>query len=169
MFRKIFFAAIFMMSSYLAFAQYSQELFDNNVRRPVEHMYYSGGHLYLGGHVLSDAETMESIGYELYNSTYSGARKQYSAGKVLTIVGGCVSGLGLSLMIGGLAADDLDVWLGGAVAFALGQPVLGGGIAFMCVGKGRLNWLAEDYNNRMHRPAVSFGATRSGLGFALNF
>ena len=172
MLKRLVVAAVAMMSSYMAFAQYQQDLFSQSKADKVEYMTYSGGRLYLGGRMIADEYAWEHIGRELYETTYRGARMQYRAGKAMTIVGSCLTGLGLGLMIGGVSADDEYAVAAGAVSFALAQPVLGGGIAFLCVGKGRLNWLAQEYNynaGKVRQPQLSFGATRSGFGLALNF
>ncbi|MCM1176984.1 MAG: hypothetical protein NC308_10500 [Clostridium sp.] len=170
MLKRIFVAAISMMLSCMACAQYQQDLSLNpQGEKASAYMYQSAGKLYLGTRQLTDAEVMDQIGFGLYSETYTGARKQYRAGKVMTIVGGCLTGLGFCLAIGGASNDDVEALVAGTVIGVVAQPVLGGGIAFLCVGKGRLNWLAEDHNSRRSRPNVSFGATRSGIGLAMNF
>lgn len=66
------------------------------------------------------------------------------------------------------AALGAVMMVGGYTAFVVGGLALSAGLPFNIIGKSRLNWVENQYNDR---PAVTchFGATPSGVGLALQF
>ena len=55
------------------------------------------------GAVLTDTEVLNAIGADIYNQTYSGARKQYKTGGPLIIAGAITTGVGVMGVVGSAA------------------------------------------------------------------
>lgn len=144
----------------------------------------SRGELVLNGRELSDAEVKGIFGQAGYE-TWATARKQRSAGRTWIIVGAIDAVVG-GVLIGITDAADLEefgIITGLVLAFA-SQIELPLGFVLNGVGKGRLNWLADQYNRGgvlSQNLSVSFGpslvcapsATGNtyglGAGFQLSF
>ncbi|MBQ1168169.1 MAG: hypothetical protein IIU16_05955 [Bacteroidales bacterium] len=132
----------------------------------------------------SDAEMLDIIGPEIFNETYVGAQKQYKAGGVLITTGAITLGVG-ALMAGaflGVAAMDYQDsgeiaprhalgYTSSLLLAAAGGSALTAGIPLRFIGRSRLNWIAEDYNDKqsnvqLHITGCPVG---TGLGLALVF
>lgn len=126
------------------------------------------------------------IGYALYGSEYMKASNQYLWGISLTSIG--VSGFLMSIaahimyaemnnprpgfehMMPSQAGSEAGV----AAGYIISAGCLGAGIPLWVKGNKGLQKIADDYNQRYVNPGrneanVSLGATRSGVGLALNF
>ena len=69
--------------------------------------------------------------------------------------------------LGALAGGALLV--GGYCAMIAGSLVLEAGIPLKIIGKSRLNWVENDFNDRSREASLRFGAAPSGLGLTLTF
>lgn len=120
---------------------------------------------------LSSYEVMELFGREVYNETYVGAVKQMKVGKPLIITGVSIAAVGITLAIAGAVGESDDLMGIGVIAGAVGVTTMSVGAPLFCVGRARLNWMAEDYNARQLYPefTVNFGPQRHGVGFSINF
>ena len=111
------------------------------------HMERDGRNLKLDGRELSDAEVKELVGPENYE-TYLSAQKQITTGRVFT---GVLIGTAAATVIccaAAVATNDEDL-LYLAYIPALGVDV---SCPLMCIfggiGKGRMNWVADEYNRQ---------------------
>ena len=140
------------------------------------------------GNILSNHEVFNLIGEQVYDETYVGASKQRKTGKTLIwsgiggLVGGAVLygvGLNKAQITTSSTKEEMEkafqdnpgsagMILGGTLLMAAGGVLLDIGIPVSIIGKKRLNWVADDYNARKGL-TYQFGATPSGVGFALNF
>ena len=142
------------------------------------------------GNILSDAEVLNLIGEDIFNETYVGAKKQYTAGRKMLIGGAIGAGAGLATSIIGfnLAYDSAYLkesgkidfrndteatigficYYGGVIVAGLGLSVLEAGIPLHIIGKKRLNWVAEE-GSKASNLTFHAGATPNGFGIALNF
>lgn len=68
----------------------------------------------------------------------------------------------------GMASGAL-LYVTGAIATTVGALVLEAGIPLKIIGKSRLNWVENDFNDRSRDASVHFGAAPSGLGMTLTF
>ena len=137
-------------------------------------MKYSNGQLYLDGTKLSDNYVKDIIGADLWHKTYSGARKQYKAGSILMLSGAAVMVTGSILMLASPYNEELWDYPGsyyaGSVALVVGVAVFEAGLPFYFIGRGRLKWIAEDYNNnRASKTSLNVTAGKYGVGLALKF
>lgn len=163
---------------------------------------FRGGHLRdADGNILRDFEVQDLVGREIYRQTYVGACKQYKAGKGLIIGGSAaiVSGIAASVISASVIGPDAfnaihsrDVdqvntylknnkdkaigiagFFGGIALASIGGICLDAGIPLAIIGKSRLNWVAEDYNEKVYRrsqrPGISIGLGENGPGLHLNF
>lgn len=135
------------------------------------------GKLCLDGAALSSSQEFDLIGGDIYEETYAGAAKQFKAGKGLTIAGATVTGVGLVGTIAGCATlyQDGSYAMEGFVYFSVGMLVIGdlmlsAGVPLYCIGKSRLSWVADEYNNKYaHRSHVTLAPASQGIGLALKF
>jgi hypothetical protein len=144
------------------------------------HMERDGRHLTLDGRQLSDAEVKQLVGSQNYE-TYLGAQKQITTGNVFMGVFIGTAAAAAAIMVTGAATDNMDlVYLGyiPAIAADVSLPLW---IVFSSIGKGRMNWVANEYNNSK---SVSFNLSPSvmrcntmpdqanlgvGMTFSVNF
>ena len=144
------------------------------------HMERDGRHLTLDGRQLSDAEVKQLVGSQNYE-TYLGAQKQITTGNVFMGVFIGTAAAAAAMMVTGAATDNMDlVYLGyiPAIAADVSLPLW---IVFSSIGKGRMNWVANEYNNSK---SVSFNLSPSvmrcntmpdqanlgvGMTFSVNF
>ena len=163
--KKILFAILILLGSIAAQAQTSPE------------MYRRGAGLKLDGERLSSSQVQALIGDYNYNNTYRGARTQYITGATLLSTGAVISGFGIALMASATVdfidndeVDAAELYLSVGVT-AVGELLLAAGAPLFCIGKSRLNWIADDYNKNPNKSAVSlsFGPQKSGVGLAVRF
>ena len=140
------------------------------------------------GNAIDSAELRQIIGNEIYNATYVGANKQYKVGKKLILWGAIGAGVGLVsyvACVAGIASNQLNgssyrpgedpLWGGvmaGATLLVLGDCALAAGIPLTIIGKSRMNWIANDYNEKQQsRVSVNLTGCSAGygLGLAINF
>ena len=144
------------------------------------HMERDGRHLTLDGRQLSDAEVKQLVGSQNYE-TYLGAQKQITTGNVFMGVFIGTAAAAAAMMVTGAATDNMDlVYLGyiPAIAADVSLPLW---IVFSSIGKGRMNWVANEYNNNK---SISFNLSPSvmrcntmpdqanlgvGMTFSVNF
>ncbi|MBQ4398402.1 MAG: hypothetical protein II829_02315 [Bacteroidales bacterium] len=144
------------------------------------HMERDGRHLTLDGRQLLDSEVKQLVGSQNYE-TYLGAQKQITTGNVFMGVFIGTAAAAAAMMVTGAATDNMDlVYLGyiPAIAADVSLPLW---IVFSSIGKGRMNWVANEYNNSK---SVSFNLSPSvmrcntmpdqanlgvGMTFSVNF
>ncbi len=133
---------------------------------------YRGGDLVDSkGNVIKPEDIRFYIGNQIYEDTYVGARKQLRSGKTLVWIGAPVAVAGIVMMIAGLNSMEYDD--GEYYDYGLYSAGLLAGLAgSTCIDVGmRLEWIADDYNGRLHgsrrQPYIS--TSSKGFGIALNF
>ena len=136
-----------------------------------------GRNLELDGRELSDEEVLALVGPENYE-TYLGAKRQIGVGKAFTAVFWVSLGLTVATAFVAGVNNDYDMLL---AAYAIGL-VSDVSLPMMCIfkgiGKGRMNWVANEYN-KGNRTVMSYSIAPSvmkvqdntgiGLTFSLNF
>lgn len=141
---------------------------------------YCGGDLVDSeGNVIKPEDIRFYIGNQIYEDTYVGARKQLRSGKTLVWIGAPVAVAGIVMMIAGLNSMEYDdgeyydygLYSAGLLAGLAGSTCIDVGIPLLVIGKKRLEWIADDYNGRLHgsrrQPYIS--TSSKGFGIALNF
>ena len=131
------------------------------------------------GNVIKPEDIRFYIGNQIYEDTYVGARKQLRSGKTLVWIGAPVAVAGIVMMIAGLNSMEYDdgeyydygLYSAGLLAGLAGSTCIDVGIPLLVIGKKRLEWIADDYNGRLHgsrrQPYIS--TSSKGFGIALNF
>lgn len=110
-------------------------------------MEHESGDLLLDGRKLSDNQIKDLLGINGYN-TYASAAAQRRSGNSWVTWGWIETGVGLGFMVLDILADlDGELAIYGAILFLAGQIELPIGYVLRGVGNGRLNWLADNYNN----------------------
>ena len=142
------------------------------------------------GSILSDTEVLNLVGEEIFNETYVGAKKQYTAGRKMIIGGAIGAGASMAISIAGfnLAYDSAYLkgsgviayrnegeaifgfvcYYGGLAAAGLALSVLEAGIPLQIIGKKRLDWVAEE-GSKATNLTFHAGATPNGIGLTVNF
>lgn len=113
-------------------------------------MEHSNGDLILNGRKLSDAQIKEILGVSGFE-TYSSANSQRRHGKVNLALGWTEFGLGAFFAVLAYTsksnATQSDFLIISNILFLASQIQIPLGYILKGVGKGRLNWIAENYNN----------------------
>ena len=142
------------------------------------------------GSILSDTEVLNLVGEEIFNETYVGAKKQYTAGRKMIIGGAIGAGASMAISIAGfnLAYDSAYLkesggiayrnegeaifgfvcYYGGLAAAGLALSVLEAGIPLQIIGKKRLDWVAKE-GSKATNLTFHAGATPNGIGLTVNF
>ena len=139
------------------------------------YMARNGRNLTLDGRELTDAEVMELVGAENYE-TYLGAKKQITTGRVFTGIFIGATAATVVCLVTAIAKKDLDLAYTSyipAIAADVSCPLM---CIFNGIGKGRMNWVADEYN-RNQRTAMSYSLMPSvmrvqdntGLGLTFSF
>lgn len=142
----------------------------------------SSYHLLLNGQPQSDEQLSMLLGSEGYDS-YCGARRQFRSGRTMLRLGWVAAGLTAASVVAALAfpvevppGTTVEVGSGIYIYYTtisgstyMANPVLMGlgslnlaaacalipmGVVFKNIGKGRLNWLADEYNAAQVEPAT---------------
>lgn len=118
------------------------------VSAPLSHYNYmerDGNSLTLNGRELSDNEVRELVGYENY-STYLSAKRQINSGRVFTTI--FWVSLGSTVLFSAASGIDTDFIYAAYFTAILADVSL----PLMCIlkgaGKGRMNWVADEYNRK---------------------
>lgn len=128
-----------------------------------------GRDLELNGRELSDEEVRALVGEENYK-TYESARKQVNLGRGFTMAFGLSLGMCAIFMVTAVVCGAFGDYYTAYTYYILGACM--GGLAsvslpLMCVfkgiGKGRLNWIANEYNNSQKSKAFSYQLSPSIL------
>ncbi|MBQ9888768.1 MAG: hypothetical protein IJM41_05960 [Bacteroidales bacterium] len=119
------------------------------------------------GTVLNVDQISQIIGSDIFNETYLGAMKQYKAGKNLVTAGAVGLGVGVAAAVGCVVSGDwyskmyddeedytptnsektlMAGFVGGVIVAILGGTALDVGIPLLSIGKSRLSWIADNYN-----------------------
>ena len=159
-----------------------KEVVETSSPSPVGIMERDGKNLTLDGRELSDQEVLTLVGQANYE-TYLGAQKQITTGRVFTGVFIGAASATLFCLVAGMASEDL------VVVYSAYLPALLADVScpLMCIfngiGKGRMNWVADEYNRNAH-PLMSYslspsimrlnaplaeGNTALGLTLSINF
>ncbi len=146
------------------------------------YMARDGRNLMLDGRELTDAEVRELVGAENYQ-TYLGAKKQITTGRVFTGVFIGTAAATVVCWTAAVATNDKDfMYLSyiPALAADVSCPLM---CIFGGIGKGRMNWVAEEYN-KQSKSSVSYNVSPSvmrcsampdqanigvGMTFSVNF
>ena len=140
---------------------------------------YRGGDLVDSeGNVIKPEDIRFYIGNQIYEDTYVGARKQLRSGKTLVWIGVPVAVAGIVMMIALNSKEyddgeyyDYGPYSAGLLVGLAGSTCIDVGIPLLVIGKKRLEWIADDYNGRLHgsrrQPYIS--TSSKGFGIALNF
>ena len=140
------------------------------------YMQHENGDFLLGGRTIYEGEYRNYFNDDEFE-TINGALKQRRAGKGITLAGAGCAGFGLGLMIpAGVCWAVFDytnytyyaLLCTGAAFFSVGCTLLSVGIPLYCIGNGRLNWAADNYNQR-NRMALDLTVSQYGPGLALRF
>lgn len=109
-----------------------------------------GRDLVIRGRELSDSELMTLLSYEGYE-TYMSARKQFNTGNGFLIPGWITFGSAMTLaFVSGFTGDD-ELMIPAYVLELTADVLLPLGFIFKGIGKGRINWVAEDYNRNQNK------------------
>lgn len=137
----------------------------------------SPSHLRLGDTYLTEEEAIKLLYYNgesIYEDTWVGANKQRRSGKTMIATG-------LVLFIGGCISAGVDLALGDGIIASIFLPVgeIGltcfiGGIVLNSIGKKRMTWTLNTYNNHIKNSnnkttSLLFGAMNNGIGLQLKF
>lgn len=163
-----FVAALLCFSAQNASAQYASPI----VRKGADLVDRNGVEL-------TESQIIEIVGADVYNQTVAGAHKQVKTGRGLIWGGAAGMAAGAAVTVTGVVLANTPhdgvkkdhgiaiAALGGAVA-GLGSLALGIGMPFYFIGRGRLNWVANQATNAVSYN-YKFGLTPNGVGFAMNF
>lgn len=142
-----------------------------------------GRDLVLDGRELTDEEVLSLVGQENYE-TYLSARKQIAIGRAFTPVFWASLGATIGLITAGIISGDEYLTLAGGITGSIADVSLPLMCVFKCAGKGRMNWVADEYNKSRSASAFSYQISPSimkcnsmesqnnlgvGLTFSLNF
>ena len=144
------------------------------------HMERDGRHLTLDGRQLLDSEVKQLVGSQNYE-TYLGAQKQITTGNVFMGVFIGTATTTVVCLVTAIAKEDLDLAYTSYIPAIAADVSLPLWIVFSSIGKGRMNWVANEYNNSK---SVSFNLSPSvmrcntmpdqanlgvGMTFSVNF
>ena len=144
------------------------------------HMERDGRHLTLDGRQLLDSEVKQLVGLQNYE-TYLGAQKQITTGNVFMGVFIGTATATVVCLVTAIAKEDLDLAYTSYIPAIAADVSLPLWIVFSSIGKGRMNWVANEYNNSK---SVSFNLSPSvmrcntmpdqanlgvGMTFSVNF
>ena len=127
----------------------NQKITQQSIVSPKEFMERDGSGLKLNGRKLSDEEVRTLVGEENYN-TYMSAKGQINGGRVFTamFIISLAGTVGLAAMSG--ANNDADLLMMAYVCGGIADVSL----LTMCIskgaGKGRMNWVADEYNKKQN-------------------
>ena len=141
-----------------------------------------GRDLFLDDKELSEEEVLLLIGQQNYE-TYLSAKKQIGLGRVFTPIFFASLGATVLFSIVGLADEEDLLWvaMGTGIVADISLPLM---LVFKGVGKGRMNWVADEYNKNGRASAFSYQLSPSiircnslesqnnlglGLTFSINF
>ncbi len=176
------------------------ELFGNetqSTRSIFGRMERDGRDLVLDGRELTEEEVRELVGEQNYQ-TYLGARKQIGVGRAFTPVFWVSLGATIGLIASAYVFEERHYYYGSNYYYGPNEVLLLAGyitgavadvsLPLMCIfkgiGKGRLNWVADEYNRNGKASAFSYQLSPSimkcnsmelqnnfglGLTFSVNF
>ena len=176
------------------------ELFANetqSTRSIIGRMERDGRDLVLDGRELTEEEVRELVGEQNYQ-TYLGARKQIVVGRAFTPVFWVSLGATIGLIASAYVFEERHYYYGSNYYYGPNEVLLLAGyitgavadvsLPLMCIfkgiGKGRLNWVADEYNRNGKASAFSYQLSPSimkcnsmelqnnfglGLTFSVNF
>ena len=186
--RKIFLSLILVMTGITMFAQCNyNETETINLSNQLTlstsvggRMERDGKYLTLDGRRLADSEVNQLVGPQNYE-TYLGAQKQITTGKVFMGVFIGTAAATVALLVPGLVTNNKNLVAMSYIPAVAADVSLPLWIVFSSIGKGRMNWMANEYNDSK---SVSFNLSPSvmrcnaspeqanlglGLTFSLNF
>ena len=165
--KKLILSMILVMASVVLFAQSNTYEVNEPVKSTISallttgggHMERDGSGLTLDGRMLSDTEVKELVGEENYE-TYLSARKQIKTGQTFTsiFIGSGIATI--ALLFAGYAARNVSIMKLAyipAVAADVSLPLM---CIFGGIGKGRMSWVADDYN-KQNPSTVSYSVSPS--------
>ena len=146
------------------------------------HMVRDGRNLKLDGRILSDAEVHDLVGDANYE-TYLSAKKQIAKARTYQGVFIISSAATAVLIVTGLVAKNPTIVYVGYAPAIVADVTLPLMCIYYGIGKGRMSWVADDYNERS-QSSVSYSLSPSimrcnaqpehaglgiGMTFSLNF
>lgn len=136
------------------------------------HLKRDGARLYLDGVEINASRSREVLGNERYQTFVSGNGQVVSGG--FAILAGVASALGGVKV---LLSDNEYQTLAGYALLAFSEIFLTVGIVYSAVGRGRMNWAVNDYNQRGRElsqnlslsvsPSIVCTPTATGVGYGL--
>ena len=188
--KKLILSFVLVMTSLAMFAQndYSEKEAENVASATTlstlggGHMVRDGRNLKLDDRILSDSEVRELVGEANYE-TYLDAKKQIAKGNTFQgiFIGSAFATA--ALLIAGVAARNATIVYIGYVPAIIADVSLPLMCIFKGIGKGRMSWVADDYNEH-NKSTVSYSLSPSimhanaqstptqlgvGMTFSLNF
>ena len=141
-----------------------------------------GRDLVIRGRELSDSELMVLLSYEGYE-TYMSARKQFNTGNGFLIPGWITFGSAMTLAFVAGYTGNTDLMIPASFLELISDVMLPLGFIYKGIGKGRINWVADDFNRNQNKtysfnvaPSImkcnapgTEGNATLGMTFSLNF
>ena len=141
-----------------------------------------GRDLVIRGRELSDSELMTLLSYEGYE-TYMSARKQFNTGNGFLIPGWITFGSAMTLAFIAGYTGNVDLMIPAYILELTADVFLPLGFIFKGIGKGRIDWVADDFNRNQNKtysfnvaPSImkcnapgTEGNATLGMTFSLNF
>lgn len=100
---------------------------------------------YVKGRSLSDDEILALVGQDRFD-TYCGGRRQLRTGRTFATIGWITFGAAVTFLVAGEIDYDYDLMLAGEILAIPADIFLPLGFIFKGIGKGRINWVCDDYN-----------------------
>lgn len=107
---------------------------------------------YMYGRSLSDNEILNLVGQDRFD-TYRGGRSQLRTGRTFATIGWIAFG---TAIISGVATEDEEIAFIVAIPADFFLPL---GFIFKGIGKGRINWVCDDYNSSIRSNNFSLNFT----------
>ena len=153
--KKLVLSFVFVMATVAMFAQYNyNEMGMANVSDQLTFSTLDGGHmerdgkyLTLDGRLLSDAEVLELVGQQNFE-TYLGAQKQITTGKVFMGVFIGTAAATVALLAPGVVTNNNNLLYMSYIPAVAADVSLPLWIVSSSIGKSRMSWVADDYNSR---------------------
>jgi hypothetical protein len=182
--KKLVLFFLFVISGLAVFPQgnYNEKDFSTNSTLVGGHMERKGSNLKLDGRILSDTEVRDLVGEANYE-TYLDAKKQIAKAKTCQGIFIISSGATVALLLTGLVAKSPTIIYMGYFSSGFANVTLPLMCIYYGIGKGRMSWVADDYNEHS-QSSVSYSLSPSimrcnaqpehaslgmGMTFSLNF
>ena len=182
--KKLLLSLVLVLSSLVMFAQNENqvETMKTSTLSIVGGMERDGKNLVIAGRELTNDELKAILSADAYE-TYMSARKQYEKGNGLLIPGWITFGSAMTLAFVAGYTGNTDLMIPASFLELISDVMLPLGFIYKGIGKGRINWVADDFNRNQNKtysfnvaPSImkcnAPGATSNmalGMTFSLNF